>query len=207
MTRHAESPTIALIARMNAHVPCILVAALVALPTALPGQGLSEETGRRLRVTLVGQPEKSLVGTSLGLRDGTLYLRPASHHRDEPDTLAIPQASISRVDFSDGTRRHVLAGLLIGGAAGAAVGAGTFGSGPPCNSSLPRNNVFNFGCGDSFAAAGALLGGIAGLFGGALVGALIRTERWTPITPTIVTGRSASGRTSRTVTLGIRLTL
>jgi hypothetical protein len=188
---------------MNAHFSRILVAASVALPASLPGQGVSDETGRRVRVTVVGQPQQSFVGTSLGFHDGALYLRPASHRRDEPDTLVIPQSSIGHIDFSNGLHGHFLVGLLVGGAAGAGLGAAALGS-----TSCKAGNAFAYQlCGAGAAPVGAIFGGIAGLVTGGIVGALIRTERWTPIAPTIVTGRTASGRSARTIALGVRLAM
>jgi hypothetical protein len=146
------------------------------------GRSTTERSAQTvLRVTVVDQPEP-LVGTSLGSRDTKLYLIRESPRHGAPDTIAIDQSTIQHVEVRDGTNGHALGGMLIGGAAGAGLGAAA----------------------DRVPSAGVLIGGGGGLLIGGVVGALIRTDRWTPITPTVA-WQSTPGRGARMLSLGVHI--
>jgi hypothetical protein len=164
----------------RAALTSVAVAVLVTDASALRGQGPTGEIGMRLRVSVADRPE--LVGTVLGRRDSTLYLRLASNAHGVPDTIGIRQAAIRSVEVSHGTRGHVLTGMLIGGAAGAGLGAAV----------AACNNCFGG------PVAGAILGGGSGLLIGGVIGALTRSERWVPIAPNDV-GRSTTEGSAQTV--------
>jgi|HubBroStandDraft_6_1064221.scaffolds.fasta_scaffold20519_2 hypothetical protein len=163
----------------RAALTSVAVAVLVTDASALRGQGPTGEIGSRLRVSVADRPQ--LVGTVLGRRDSTLYLQLASNAHGVPDTIGIAQAAIRTVEVSHGTRGHVLTGMLIGGAAGAGLGA-----------AVACHNCFGG------PVAGAILGGGSGLLIGGVIGALTRSERWVSITPNDV-GRSTTERSAQTV--------
>jgi hypothetical protein len=169
-----------LLIRSRVALTSVAVAVLFTDVPSLRGQGPSGEIGSRLRVSVADQPE--LVGTVLGRRDSILYLGRASNANGVPDTIGIEQAAIRRVEVSHGTRGHALPGMLIGGAAGAGLGAAIF----ACNHCFGGS------------VAGAILGGGSGLLIGGVLGALTRSERWVPIAPSAA-GRSTTERSAQTV--------
>jgi hypothetical protein len=169
-----------LLIRSRVALTSVAVAVLFTDVPPLRGQGPSGEIGSRLRVSVADQPE--LVGTVLGRRDSILYLGRASNANGVPDTIGIEQAAIRRVEVSHGTRGHALPGMLIGGAAGAGLGAAIFACNHCFGGSVP----------------GAILGGGSGLLIGGVLGALTRSERWVPIAPSAA-GRSTTERSAQTV--------
>ena len=88
--------------------------------------------------------------------------------------MKIPERQIASVDASQGRRRNWLKGLLVGLAAG--VGSGFAFKVDPDNCGPDTANLCSRGQ--------ALAGGTV-LFGalGAGIGALIKSERWTPLDP------------------------
>lgn len=99
--------------------------------------------------------------------------------REESGTTNVISASaIERVEVSEGLRRRVELGVLIGFLSGAAIGA-TLGE----SSRLERG--FG-GRGHYEAVAFGLLFGIIGTVPGALVGRAVRTEEWVEIAPNVL---------------------
>ena|SRR5579862_6613247 len=187
-------PVVVLCVVRRLHLTPIAIAILVAGPTTLRAQMSRSEVGNRLRITLVSQPDAPLVGIALGSRDGTLYLRRPSHSDGSSDTIAIQQSQIQRLEVSHGTHGHFLVGMLVGGAAGAGLGAAA---------ASGTHSGFYGGSGD-WTPVGAVVGGIGGLLIGGVVGELVRTERWTTISPTVA-WRSTPGRSTRTLALGVQV--
>lgn len=145
-------------------VVCCIVAPRSAAQTAPP-----VEEGSRVRLSLTGPGEKQLTGTVASVGGESLSLLRGNGR----DTTVVPLRSISRLELSRG-RRSAGGGALVGGAIGAGLGAvGTlvwvasscFKSGTSTGGNCPTGGT----------AAGIILGGGAA---GALVGVLIRPERW-----------------------------
>ena len=92
-------------------------------------------------------------------------------------SATVPIASVSQLDASRGRQHFVVRGLLIGGVAGAGmgalIGAASYDS-SPCE---PIGCFFDYGRGFD-TAVGAAIGGGAGLVVGGTVGAIGRREVW-----------------------------
>jgi hypothetical protein len=140
---------------------------------------------------MVGQPDAPLVGTALGSSDGTLYLRRSG----SSDTISVQQSRIQRVEVANGTRGHLLVGMLVGGAVGAGILAAA---------SSGSDHSGGFGGSANWAPEGAIVGGVGGLLIGGIVGELIRTERWKAITPTVA-WHSTPGIGTKTLALGVQV--
>ena len=153
-------------------VPTVLLASLAApvwaaeSPYPSLGSILSVGSRVRLRSEVVGGEHRGLI---VALDDHAVTL--AGDGGGVP--LKLPLGSITAAETSIGRKRHTLRGVAIGAAVGLALGA-TYAVDPQdCG---PDSSHF---CSRSEALAAGSLGG-AGL--GALVGALVKTDRWAPIT-------------------------
>lgn len=145
----------------------VLVAALLLLPAPTPAQELAP--GQRIRVTAPQLQLGRQVGELLWLDRDSLLLGAKGLR------WAVPPELVTQIDASRGQRRHVVVGLALGAAVGLGVGAILLS--PNSNRCTGSGNYGEF-CLQM--RAGILVGG-AGL--GALVGALIHTERWAPLRP------------------------
>ena len=134
----------------------------------LPAQGAPPvDVGSRVRVTLAGAESRRAAGTVVQVGNDSLSL--LSGH----DTTAMPVRSIARLELSRG-RRSVGGGALLGGAIGAGLGAaGTLAW--VASSCFKSSTSTGGNCPTGASAAGIILGGGAA---GALVGVLVRPERW-----------------------------
>ena len=99
----------------------------------------------------------------------------------------------TRVDVSAGSHGHAVLGILTGGVAGLAVGE-LWASGAGCSSSLG---------GDDLCGVYDLIAIPTGAALGALVGALIRSESWRPVSGGI-TLRLAPGSNGMLLRVGMR---
>jgi hypothetical protein len=149
------------------------------------GSVLSVGSRVRLKSDAIGGEHRGLV---VSLDEGALTL--ASDGGGVP--LKLPLASITAADASLGRKRHTLQGAAVGAAVGLALGLGYSVNPDDCGV-----NSENF-CSRGEALAGGSLGG-AGL--GALVGALIKTDRWAPITLRAANARGR--RDARSFGLGV----
>jgi hypothetical protein len=122
--------------------------------------------GNRVRVQLF-QPGSKVVGSVVRLTGDTLVILPENAH----DEMALSAANVSRLELSLGQRSRAGKGALVGLLVGAVGGY------------VALQYLCSGGC------AGAVVlyalipgGGLVGAGMGAGVGALIRTERWQPVT-------------------------
>ncbi|MDH3497541.1 MAG: hypothetical protein OER21_12335 [Gemmatimonadota bacterium] len=156
-----------------------ILGVLVGMPVALAAQERSLlPLGVRIRVTTAtpdttararGPTRTRFVGTLADLRADAVVLDVDPH-----DRRVVPFGTLRELEVSRGRQSRTGRGALIGLAAGAAAGVTTvlaLCAGGECESS-----------GGNFTGFGALVVGAAGALAGtgigALVGALIRTERW-----------------------------
>jgi hypothetical protein len=101
--------------------------------------------------------------------------------------VVVPRGSLTSLQISMGKHGHALLGLLVGTASFAAIGASV---------EVDPND-----CGDdstAFCSRGEAVGAMA-FFGaglGALVGAVIKTERWQNVSVEVLAPRSTAGRTA-----------
>lgn len=128
--------------------------------------------GDRVRVSAPSIGIERLVATVLVLKPDTVVVR-----NREP--LALPIASLTKLDVSRDRKSRARFGMIIGFWVGAAAGAVIAGSLENTeDSEFPDVNP------DETVGAllgGALLGGLAGAGLGALVGSTIKTDRWEPV--------------------------
>lgn len=115
--------------------------------------------------------------------------------QDDGPPLRIPLQSIAHMDASLGRKRNTLKGLLIGTASFAALG---FAFPVDPNDCGPYSDNL---CSRGEAVAGSALVGAAL---GAGIGALIKSERWTPITVALKTPR-ATRRGARPVAVAVSI--
>ena len=116
------------------------------------------KVGDRVRVT-AALGVRELVGTYIAVRGDTLELE------SEATLLAIPMASVTRLEVVGGRK----SGLVKGGIVGLMVGVG-----------IGVAKVSGCGSGDDCFDAGLWLSAppLAGMLLGGVVGALIKTDRW-----------------------------
>jgi hypothetical protein len=126
--------------------------------------------GARVRVQATAS--QWVKGMLVGADSAGVTLVPEGAPPLGPNQLRLPTASLARFELATGTKRHWLAGLVIGAAAGAAMGFAFDVDPVACQ----YDDTYFCSRGEAVA-----LG--AGTFGviGAGVGALVKTERWTPI--------------------------
>jgi len=136
---------------------------LLALYVALPAQAFTQmpvPLGARVRVTDASLPTGQHSGVLRRIGPDTLVI----------DSLRFLRSSITRFELSAGSKSHWLVGmgigLVAGGVAGAIAGAGI------CADSDEWSAT-------SCAVLGGAVLGAAGMALGALIGTLVRSERWT----------------------------
>ena len=170
-----------------------LVALSIALPAAeaqspAPTQPSVLVSGSRIRVQPVAPsplfPDgKRRVGTFRALTPDSLTIE-----WTEGGTSTMPRSAVIQLEASQGRRRFVgrglLIGLVVGGGTGAFVGAADYDA-SPCGTS---DCFLDFGRG-FYAATGAAVGGAIGVLVGGTVGATARREVWRRIHLDAVTAR------------------
>lgn len=144
---------------------------------SLSGSGAQAQTpadaGLRVRIHSVDRDTEPLIGVLVSATSEGFVVR-----EESGATAVISTSTIERVEVSEGLRRRIEAGVLIGFLSGAAIGA-TLGE----TSRLERG----FGDRGHFeAVAFGLLFGIIGTAPGALVGRTVRTEDWVELAPNIL---------------------
>ena len=126
----------------------------------------------------VGGPPLQSVGTFWAWEGDSLIME------SNGNALALPLDSVTKLEVSQGQKSYTvdgaIIGLLVGGVAGAAIGYASY---QKCES----QGEF-FSCIADFGPAygalgGALVIGLGGGVVGALIGRLIKTERWAEVPP------------------------
>jgi hypothetical protein len=90
-----------------------------------------------------------------------------------PNQLRLPSASVARFELATGKKRQWLWGLVAGAALGVAVGATADVNPDTCDYTYSAEFCSRT---EAVAASVAVLGGV-----GAGIGALVKTDRWTPV--------------------------
>ena len=144
-------------------LPAVLAVGLLVPLASLEGQ---LQSGQRVRVTALDCGLDNQSATFEALRSDTLVL----------DTTNCPLVSVTRLDVHRGRRANAgkgaIIGLAIGGGGGAVLGAIAF-----AGSCIDRPD----GCPLAGAAVFALFFGPPSILTGAVIGALIKTDRWEEI--------------------------
>jgi hypothetical protein len=131
--------------------------------------------GIRVRVTAGSAPNAAQVGVLGELEPDALVL-----HRSGLDPLTIPLPDVVKLEISRGEKGHWLAGTLIGTAVG--IGAGLLiANATSVTDEEPRDPLTGFAAAVSEQGMDmsiVMISTVAGAGLGALVGALIKTEKW-----------------------------
>jgi hypothetical protein len=165
---------------MRSLVVAILISGSVAWAEE-PGLPLTVGSRVRLQAAAAAEP---LVGRVAAVDDQMLTLLPAGN---EGAPVKIPRSSITAAEMSLGRRGHAHQGLAIGAIAG--VGLAFAFPVDPVRCDEPSSSAF---C----SRGEALVGGIgAGLGLGALIGHLVKSDRWArvDVAGTVAVSRAGSG--------------
>ena len=147
---------------------------LVALCGALPSSAIAQQTGHpasgaRIRVRLDGPDFPWQQGTLARANSDSLWYLSAG----VGDTLVVERSNISRLQAFDGRASRAEQGALFGLGAGAAVGVG-YGL-----TNMGQGSGSSYTVGALFLSVGVF--GASGLLVGALVGALVRKDKWVDV--------------------------
>jgi hypothetical protein len=147
---------------------------LLLLPTLAGAQQPQLSAGQRVRATAPALGLVRVPATIAATDAGALVLRTATSQE-------VPLAQVERLEVYTGRRSHWLLGAGVGFVAGAGVTYAVLGSGGStalCNRSANQDALSTGECLGLVAA-----GGVAGAGLGALVGALIKSDKWDDVSP------------------------
>lgn len=156
---------------------------LVLVMVGLLGAGRAASQGAaplpaaaRLRLSAPSRGLDGVVGTLVEFRSDSLRVR----REDAEDTVAVATREVTRLEISRHRDRHTLAGIGIGLAGGALIGAVTAGGNSRSAPSCAPNEPFCLHMGNVVdpTVAGAVGGGLIGALAGGIIGASYRTDRW-----------------------------
>jgi hypothetical protein len=173
------------------------VVVLALLTFSVNGHAQADTTtlapGARARVQ---QGSKAVTGTLVSLDSAGLVIATG-----KADTVTVPRASITAIEVSTGTRSHAGKGALIGLGTGLLTGVvvGIAASGSDDGEFLDASS-------GEWAAGVGLTGAVIGTGVGAIIGAVIRTDKWAPaVLPTV--GIRGHGPDDKRVAIGLRIAL
>ena len=148
------------------HLRFILIALFATTSSPLAAQEVPVEPGARVRVKAPPQQPDWVDGTVVGWESESLVLQP-----EEPGTpLTLARDQITELDVYDGRKGHALLGAGIGFGVGVGWTVALLSNESICN---PEET-----CDAGDWAKGIAIFGGAGAGLGALVGLLIKTDRW-----------------------------
>jgi hypothetical protein len=128
--------------------------------------------GARVRVRTQAAPGDWIKGTLASADSGTIALVPDGAPPLGPNLLRLPRETVTRLELVTGKKSHWLRGLLIGVAAGVAMGLAV--DVDPVRCEFDNNYACSRG------EALALTGGFSAAVG-AGIGALVRKDVWMPV--------------------------
>ncbi len=168
--KHVLSPVLALALTLPASSALAQQAPLAA-PAPEPAL-LTLPMGSKVRLQSKATPGQWMKGVLVRADSASVAIVPEGAPPLGANQLSLPSASVGRFELKTGSKRHWLWGLAVGAAAGLAIGATADVDPVACKYD------YNYEC--SRGSALAIYGfGTAAL--GAGVGALIKTDRWTPV--------------------------
>ena len=143
----------------------------LAQPAAEPAL-LTLPMGARVRMQTTAAPGAWIKGILVSADSASVALIPENAPPLGANQLRVPSASVARFELKTGTKRHWLWGLLIGAAAGVGIGFSLDVDPVACKYDI-----------DYECSRGAAVALGVGTFGaiGAGVGALVKTDKWTPV--------------------------
>lgn len=143
----------------------------VAQPASAP-PALELPVGARVRVRVVAAPGPWMKGFLAGADSGSIAIVPEGAPPLAGSELRLPRETVSRLEIAAGKKRHWLAGLVVGAAAGVAMGF--------AQDVDPTRCEFDYDYACSRGEALALVGGTLAAIG-AGIGALVKTDVWIPV--------------------------
>ena len=133
---------------------------------------LSLPMGARVRMQTMAAPGAWIKGILVSADSASVALVPENAPPLGANQLRVPSASVGRFELHTGSKRHSLLGLVAGLALGVALGF-TLDVDP-----VACEYDYDYACSRGEAVAYTALG--SGVLG-AGIGALVKTERWTPV--------------------------
>jgi hypothetical protein len=128
--------------------------------------------GSRVRMQTMAASGGWIKGILVSADSASVALVPENAPPLGANQLRVPSASVARFELATGKKRHWLPGLVIGAALGLALGATSDVDPVACEFD------YNYECsrGEALALYGVSLAAV-----GAGIGALVKTDRWTPV--------------------------
>lgn len=145
-------------------------------PSATPPEAepvlLTLPVGSQVRLQAKAAPGQWMKGVLVSADAASVAMVPENAPPLGANQLRLPSASVARFELKTGSKRHWLWGLAIGAAAGLALGATADVDPVACEYDI------NYECsrGEALALYGLTMAGF-----GAGIGALVKTDRWTPV--------------------------
>jgi hypothetical protein len=128
--------------------------------------------GAQVRLQTAAAPGSWIKGILVSADSASVALVPENAPPLGANQLRVPSASVARLELATGKKRHWLPGLVIGAALGLALGATSDVDPVACEYD------YNYECSRGEALA---LYGVSMAAAGAGIGALVKTDRWTPV--------------------------
>jgi hypothetical protein len=128
--------------------------------------------GARARVQTTAAQGSWMRGVLVGADSASVGIVPEEAPPLGANQLRLPMSHVTRFELKTGSKRQWLRGLIVGVAAGVALGSAIEVDPVACT----YDNNYECSRGAALALGGATFGAI-----GAGVGALVKTERWTPV--------------------------
>lgn len=148
------------------------VGGALAQPVADPAL-LTLPMGARVRLQSLAAPGNWVKGVLVGADSTGVAIVPENAPPLGANQLRLPSASVARFELATGKKRQWLWGLVVGAALGVAVGATADVNPDTCDYTYSYEFCSR---GEAVAASVAVLGAM-----GAGIGALVKTDRWTPV--------------------------
>jgi hypothetical protein len=178
----------------------ICLGALAAIPVAVPEA--APAPGTRIRLLLPPALIKPTPGTLLQLTADSLAFRPDGTSEER---LQLPLSAVSSFELSRGKKGNAGKGAKIGLVVGLVIGLGAALSHDEAKAGSGDFFQRHFGWGVSTGGV-IVLGVVGGSLDGALIGALIRTEKWKSVDPATLPPRvGALGVPEDRLALRVRL--
>jgi hypothetical protein len=135
------------------------------VPVATAQSRSPQSEGARVRITAPSVGTRPLVGTLVGIESDALKL----DVEGALESRVVPRSAVTKLEFSQGRKRNTMKGAWIGLATGAVAG-GALAAAYASSDGGPVNAEFVPLVAGVYGAAGMALG--------ALIGAMVKSERW-----------------------------